>query len=74
MTISIVYSDYPGVLVSATVATSTDEEFVITLSDAGTISIVANDDATGDTVENSMSKEDLLDVIGILQQFVSQMT
>ncbi|KFZ25934.1 MAG: hypothetical protein KQ78_01890 [Candidatus Izimaplasma bacterium HR2] len=73
MTITIEYTNYPDIISIITIDTSIEQNFVISLTDANTIDIQANDSGTTDTVTNSMSKEELLDMIKVLQQMINQM-
>lgn len=74
MTITIEYTNYPDIISIITIDTSAEQNFVISLADANTIDIQANDSDTVNTVTNSMSKEELLDMIKVLQQMINQMT
>lgn len=74
MTITILYTSYPGMISTVTLATSAEQDFIISLADANTIDIEANDSGTADTVTNSMTKDELLDYINVLQKMADQMS
>jgi len=74
MTITIVYTNYPDIISLITLTTAVDKEFVLSLPDANNITITANDSTTGDTVAQTLDKDDLLDMIQTLQYMADSIT
>jgi len=72
MTITIEYTNYPEIISLVTIDTSATEDFIVSLVDANNIKIQANNDT--DTVDNTMTKEELLDYIKVLQMMANLMT